>query len=163
MIYSRAWASRAEVRAFDSLSPSWTATVPRLRALADLPYPRIPTRGQVLPLDRLCLDRASQLKQGPRRCFVSLSGGGDSTAVAVSLAKVKARPVIGLSPTGKQHTAPELLEWLLQQGCELVDCDRQTLGERVRQGFCVITGTQGDNLFLGDLSFEAGLVESVWI
>lgn len=162
MIYSRAWASRAEVRAFDSLSPSWTATVPRLQALADLPYPRIPTQGQVLPLDQLCLNRAMELKQDPRRCFVPLSGGGDSSAVAVSLAKVGARPVIGLSATGQQYTAQELLNWLQQQGCDVVECVSHTLGDAVKQGFCVITGTQGDNLFLGDLSFEQGLVESVW-
>lgn len=162
MIYSRAWASRPEVRAFDSLAPTWTPTVPRLRALADLPYPRIPTQGQVLPLDQLCLNRAMELKQDPRRCFVPLSGGSDSTAVAVSLAKVHARPVIALSPTGQQHTAPELLEWLQQQGCELVDCAPHTLGEAVRQGYCVITGTYGDDLFLGDLSIQKNLVESVW-
>lgn len=147
MIYSRAWASRAEVRAFDSLSPSWTATVPRLQALADLPYPRIPTQGQVLPLDQLCLNRAMELKQDPDAALCRCLGVGDSSAVAVSLAKVGARPVIGLSATGQQYTAQELLNWLQQQGCDVVEC---------------VSHTQGDNLFLGDLSFEQGLIESVW-
>lgn len=163
MIYSVGWRSRKEIAAFDSLFPYWPVTVPRLKALADLPYTRMPTQSISTPLQDLCRIRGQQLAQLKVPLYVPLSGGVDSTMAAVATTLAGACPVVGVSQTGERHCDPRLLDWLEAHGAVFTHCNQGSLRNAYVSGLMVVTGTHGDNLFLGDLSFShPELIETVW-
>lgn len=163
MIYSVGWRFRKEIAAFDSLFPYWPVTVPRLKALSDLPYTRIPQHSISIPLLELCRVRGKEITHINESLYIPLSGGVDSTVAAVTTTLAGACPVIGVSKTGEQYCDARLLSWLESHGASLVPCNQQSLRHAYASGLTIVTGTHGDNLFLGDLSFsQPNLVETVW-
>jgi rhodanese-related sulfurtransferase len=162
VIYSRAWLVRKEVAEFNRLAPYNRPFIPRLAALADINCHPIPSLGPVPSLYGAAIERAQELKAKYTSLYVPLSGGVDSSTVAAALAKIGARPVIGLSATGQEITEPAFLEWLQSHGCTIETCGKTSIKSAVERGLHVVTGTHGDNLFTGDTSFELGLVDDVW-
>lgn len=163
MIFNRSWLMRKEVKEFKRIAPYALHYIPRLKALSDLYYQPIPTSGHTPTLLEESLRHAREIHSKNASLYVPLSGGADSSLVAASLAKVGARPVIGLSETGKETAEHVFIEWLQSQGCTIEICEQDSIKNAVSRGMHVVTGTHGDNLFLGDTVFaHEGLADDVW-
>lgn len=134
-----------------------------LKGLID--FQPIPYNEPLREIEACIEERAAELSN--REPAVLFSGGVDSSLALVSLAVSKERSAEKLIAIVTDETYrvldPRLERWLVSKGCVFEKLEKpDSLKALVEKHGFVVTGTHGDNLFLGDYAYRKNLVERVW-
>lgn len=136
--------------------------------LNEMIFDPVPEYGVTHTLEEACIERAHDILRRPESEFLVLfSGGVDSSLAAISLAIVNQeynkKIILTLGPESESDTDPRLIDWFIKKNCFIdrnIDIDYVNNYVKRSDGF-IISGLQGDNLYLGVLTDEK-FKDTIW-